>query len=385
MPITIGTSSISKPVGKSTPAATLTYSDLIKYIFYWHKVVGPLLAASRISIDTWRNSGRSSRHIHEVLRSIIVTFGEGSPRPWDTHTTLFLSHATNLRTSNAILSTVDTAITDFTPTAIHHHFTALRGIRGLGSHSYGSKVLRCLSDGHVVFDNRIENELVYTSYTEFRDDCVKIATALGLGFDPADVEGGLFVWIQLLLPPGRGHSRWAPFKNIPTAGKNIATSIAPIVPVESTDSVPPTLAPNCKSAPIGAPRGRVAVSIRNAGRAYFGIHEGPDKAGGNIGYIGKGADYALNRGGHIVAYSRLLQLLAAAGYPLPGHPPLQHVAWLAGGPPAELDLNRTIETHHLPSVPLVGHGPIPANTCARKDRNIHCAFFFLEKYFNVYY
>ncbi len=390
MAITYTSVSVSKPKGTTTPAATLAYSDLVKYIKYWHKEVGPLLAKARSTIDIWRTAGRPHKHITDVLFDIVVTFGEGKRFVWPQVNGHLLSAGE--AGANTAIAGIDSTIGTLNKPIISSHFKALRVIKGLGKPPYGSKVLRCLSDDHVVFDSRIEDELLEADYFGFRQKCSDIAAALGGGFSAADVEGGLFVWVQLLLPKGKGHARWKKY-SVKTATSGHITKITGSikndlgdlkqvdeVPTE-TKNPPPNNLPH-KVAPSSRSK-RPTISIRNAGAAFYAIHEGAHKTGVNIGYVGKGITN-LGRGGHIVAYDRLQALLALAGYPSAVYPTPLSIPPFAGKPPGTTSF--TIETHGLPIAPIGGPGntPLP-NTCLKTGRNVHSGFWFLEQFFDVIY
>ena len=170
-----------------------------------------MLEKARSSISDWRKAGCQANQISNVLYGIVVDFGEGDPRPWSTWLSPHLK-SRGPSSANTILKSIDGTIAKLDSSTITSHFTSLKGISGLGKDSYASKVLRCLSENHVVFDRRIQQELGVKTYQDFRLLCEQIATALGVGFSPADVEGGLFVWVQLLLPPKMGHHRWKKYK-----------------------------------------------------------------------------------------------------------------------------------------------------------------------------
>ena len=207
MNINIAQQTISKPKGKRTPAATVTFNQLSYYIGIWKLVVGPMLASTRNSISQWRNAGQPASQVRNVLNAIIITFGAGH-RVWP-KVDKFLKKANGSNTANKAVVTVDGNATKLSAINIISLFAQLKTIKGLGSKesfqmisgcSYASKVLRCLSDKHVVLDDLIEDELDEWFYLGFRKKCEDIGKAMSPTQLPAEVEGGLYAWLQLINP-----------------------------------------------------------------------------------------------------------------------------------------------------------------------------------------
>jgi hypothetical protein len=208
---------ISKTKGKITPAAKIDFKQLEQFIQNWNSAIGPKLAAAQNQINKWRFSPQSAPQMRDMLFGIVVTFGEGQKYVWPN----VLRHFTQVygvKTAIDALTVVDANVQNVTGINISSLFERLKAIKGLGSKkteggitkcAYASKVLRCLSDKHVVLDSLIEGELGEIFYSEFRQKCDDIGKAMNPFRSPAQVEGGLFVWLQTLKPSQRLH-RWKP-------------------------------------------------------------------------------------------------------------------------------------------------------------------------------
>lgn len=211
---------ITKPDGKRIAATAIAFVDLRNLIEIWTAEVGTMLHDARTKIDKWRKAGRPPSQIYDVLHSIVVTFGEGKARPWSTSIEKFLngSNGNNLTIANTALATIDKNLAPLTDTNILNLFGQLALIKGLGSKrhpatclisdcSYASKVLRCLSDDYVVLDDLFEKELGERYYIGFRNKCETIGRAMNPSRSPAEVEGGLYAWLQTLKSCQK-KSRW---------------------------------------------------------------------------------------------------------------------------------------------------------------------------------
>jgi hypothetical protein len=163
-----------------------------------------MLACARAEINKWRIAGQPAKQIGNVLYGVIVSFGEGNRFVWPIVKKFLSGHSA---ATNTAIKDVDKNISIITPRNISTLFAQLAKINGLGSKSYSSKVLRCLCDIHVVLDNLIESELGERIYLDFRQKCYDIGKATRPPCSPADVEGGLFVWLQILNPKQR-RRRW---------------------------------------------------------------------------------------------------------------------------------------------------------------------------------
>ncbi|HUB86264.1 MAG TPA: hypothetical protein VMB22_00115 [Verrucomicrobiae bacterium] len=211
---------ISKPTGKRIAATVVTFVNLQNFIGVWSTRVGPILNDARTKIEKWRKAGRPSSQIHDVLHGIVVIFGEGKARPWGAQIEKFLngSNGDNSTIANTALTAVDNNLTPLTETNILNLFGQLALIMGLGSKrhpatrlisdcSYASKVLRCLSDNYVVLDDLFEAELGERYYIGFRQKCEVVGKAMNPCFSAAEVEGGLYAWLQMLKSCQK-KSRW---------------------------------------------------------------------------------------------------------------------------------------------------------------------------------
>jgi hypothetical protein len=215
---------ISKPKGKRTPAANITFDELDQFIKIWNVEIGKMLACARTEINKWRIAGRPTSQIRDVLHGIVVIFGEGNRFVWPKVKT-FLS--VGQQAANGAIKNVDTNISKLTTTNILLLFQQMHLIKGLGSKhipssnlisgcSYSSKVLRCLCDDYVVLDDLFEDELGERYYIDFREKCEAIGKAMNPSRSAAEVESGLYAWLQILNPCQK-KLRWKKYQN----GKNV--------------------------------------------------------------------------------------------------------------------------------------------------------------------
>jgi hypothetical protein len=185
-----------------------------------------MLAGATSEIKKWRLARRPPGQIRDVLHGIIVIFGEGKRFVWPrVNKSLAGSGAI---AANTAITSVDNNISTITASNILSLFRHLASIKGLGKTSYASKVLRCLSDEHVVLDNMVKDELGENVYVDFRQKCEDIAKAMRPPTSPAEVESGLFAWLQILNPKQK-KIRWKQFQ----ITKTLSVSYKHMAPVPS--------------------------------------------------------------------------------------------------------------------------------------------------------
>lgn len=209
MNVNIQNKTISKLQGKRTPATTITFAQLDGFIGIWSNEVGPMLTSATSEIIKWRKAFRPPTQIRDVLHGIIVIFGEGKRFVWPRVNKSLAGDGAIA--ANTAITSVDNNISTITATNILILFRHLASIKGLGKPSYASKVLRCLSDEHVVLDNMVKDELDEHVYVDFRQKCEDVAKAMCPPRSPAEVEGGLFAWLQILNPKQK-KLRWKQFQ-----------------------------------------------------------------------------------------------------------------------------------------------------------------------------
>jgi len=126
----------------------------------------------------------------------------------------------------------------------------------------------------------------------------------------------------------------------------------------------------------------IRISVRNAGNSFYAIHEGSVGTGPNIGYVCKGMASPLSRAGDIVAYTRLQELLNAAGC---SHTPLKPRPANSphGNPPSQNGSWQLFTTDHYRHLPL-SSGSHP-ETSRHQTKRVDDGFRFLEQYFEVGY
>jgi hypothetical protein len=219
---------IGKPVGKRTPSGIITFHQLQEFINIWKVEIGPMLDSARAIINKWRKDKRPEAQIHDVLKGIVVGFGEGSRRPWPCIQRFLASpNGNNTTIANRAVTAVDGNIKKFTEANILSLFSQLAQIKGLGSKntkhtslisncSYSSKVLRSLCDDYVVLDDLFEDELGERYYIDFRQKCEAIGKAMKPFRSPAEVESGLYAWLQIL-KPCQGKLRWKKYQTTSSA------------------------------------------------------------------------------------------------------------------------------------------------------------------------
>ena len=193
---------IVKPKGKRTPAKTISFCRLRRFIHIFQTEIDVVTPVKKIQV--WEKSGFKPEDGIKVLEAIILKFGEGQ-RVWGKHSKTWIPEDVNNRLRKAYIERMCSA------EIVRSH---LRGIRGLGGLSYSTKVLRFLNPEHVVLDSILREELCLaeTDYAEFANACSRAAECLNTNITPVDVESGLFAWIQILNPNQR-KERWKRYRN----------------------------------------------------------------------------------------------------------------------------------------------------------------------------
>ena len=370
---------VHKAQGKNTPAAQIPFHCLRCYLALYNREIDTESAIKAIA--NWRNTGQKTTDVLNVLESVIVTFG-GGHRIWGKYSNYYFKH---LNLVNEQLKHI------FQKTSIYDALNAAKMIKGLGE-SYASKLLRFVSSDFVVLDSILREELCGTMpYSNFRDLCSQIATAIGL--TPVDVEASLFTFVQLAKPQQKKWM-WRQYQILNKSSGGFAVCRCPQKPAElaessvtenapklTDDASPPRpqkLEPNKKH----ETRHAYALQITNTRDVIFGIKEfnGGEKL---IGYIYKGLKD--KEAGTIIAYERLREIFSLAkvtkqpearatpdGASKFGNPTTQNTHWRA------FDVS-TYQKHPLSATAHL------ETASTKHHRKAHDAFRFLEHYFTVQY
>lgn len=193
---------INKSQGKRTPSSVIKFDELKHYIRIFKEVVDVKSPTDAVSL--WVNSGFSRDYTIEVLYSVIVRFG-GGHRNWG-------------RFHKVYISTLDDINAFLAEAYIKRHEdvdclrSILKNIKGLGSLSYSTKMLRFLNPNYVVLDSILQEELSLstTDYKIFTNNCRRIAEILNV--EPVDVESGLYAYVQIANPDQR-QKIWKQYQN----------------------------------------------------------------------------------------------------------------------------------------------------------------------------
>jgi hypothetical protein len=194
--------SIIKPQGKRTPASVIQFDELNRFIKIFKEVVDVNSPADAVAL--WVEAGYPQDQAIEILYSVIVRFG-GGHRIWG-------------RFHKVYSSTVDEVNSFLREAHIRRHEdvdslrAVLKNIKGLGSLSYSTKMLRFLNPNHVVLDSILQEEfcLSIVDYKIFATHCRRIAEILEV--DPVDIESGLYAYVQIANPAQR-QKVWKQYQN----------------------------------------------------------------------------------------------------------------------------------------------------------------------------
>lgn len=184
---------IIKPNGIRTPVSRIGFDELNQYIKIYREVVD--VQSPTVAVSAWVRNDFPEEQVAEVLYAVIVSFG-GGHRIWgrfkeEYHT---LRHEINGYLRYAYSRRNDDV------TALR---AILKNIRGLGSLSYSTKMLRFLNPDFVVLDSILKEEFCLTDsdYDTFATHCRQIAKILGV--NAVDIESGLYAYVQINNPNQR--------------------------------------------------------------------------------------------------------------------------------------------------------------------------------------
>lgn len=189
---------ITKTVGENTPESEISITLLNQLIDVFEQEI-PVQETTEV-FNMWRNNHYPADQIIGVLHAIIVEFGEGF-RIWGKHSQYFADNHVDInnRLSNLCINHNAALVDD------------LMNIKGIGP-SYATKIARFINPDYVVLDSILCAELGLTNnhYNYFLNLCNQIKEALqqqGIIRSNAQIESGIFTWVQLLKPNQRRH-RW---------------------------------------------------------------------------------------------------------------------------------------------------------------------------------
>lgn len=190
--------SITKTTGANTPESEISITILNQLIDVFEQEI-PVQATTEV-FNLWRNNHYPADRIMGVLNAIIVGFGEGF-RIWGKHSHYFADNHVDI---NNLLSNL---CVNHNPALVDD----IMQIKGIGP-SYATKIARFINPDYVVLDSILCAELGLTSndYNYFLNLCDQIKEALqgqGITRSNAQIESGIFTWVQLLKPNQRKR-RW---------------------------------------------------------------------------------------------------------------------------------------------------------------------------------
>ena len=186
-------STIKKPAGKRTPAKTIGFDELKRYINIFQEVVD--VKSPTEAIAMWAKAGYPEALAMNVLHSVIVSFG-GGHRIWGRFQKAYAASISNI---NSLLSEAYVK----RDADANQLLGLITQIKGLGGLAYSTKMLRFLNANHVVLDSILREEfcLIESDYSIFANHCREIAATLGV--TPVDVESGLYAYVQIANPNQR--------------------------------------------------------------------------------------------------------------------------------------------------------------------------------------
>ena len=184
---------IFKPEGERTPASKIPFSDLQKYLNIFSKEINTHDASEAYKL--WQTEGMKEEAIPHLLKTIIVSFGEGY-RIWGRFADYYVENAKEINTHMIAAHNAPDA---------NSALEEIRNINVLGE-SYASKVLRFINSNYVVLDSILRDEMCGNiEYQEFTDICSEIGNAINI--TPVEVESALFAFVQIANPNQR-RLRW---------------------------------------------------------------------------------------------------------------------------------------------------------------------------------
>ena len=184
---------IAKPAGKRTPASRIPFGTVKQYMQIFQEVVDVQTATK--AVDAWVRAGYPEEQVMGVLHAVIIQFG-GGYRIWGRYHALYTAATSEI---NTVLREAHLRREESVGTLRG----ILKNIKGLGSLSYSTKMLRFLNPHYVVLDSVLQDELGLSEadYHAFASHCRRIAETLGV--NPVDVESGLFAYVQIANPNQR--------------------------------------------------------------------------------------------------------------------------------------------------------------------------------------
>jgi len=189
---------VTKTAGANTPESEISIALLDQLIDIFEQEIP--VQATTLVLNNWRNNNYPADQIIDVLHAIIVMFGEGF-RIWGRHGQYYTDNYIDInhRLSNLCLN-LNAALVD-----------DIMEIKGIGP-SYATKIARFINPNYVVLDSILCAELGLTNndYNYFTNLCNQIRVALhvqGITRSNAQIESGIFTWVQLLKPHQR-KLRW---------------------------------------------------------------------------------------------------------------------------------------------------------------------------------
>ena len=175
----------------------INFPQLGKYIVAFKAVINEKSAEA--ALKKWQQSGFDENCTLEVLRSVIVDFGEGY-RIWGKFHGYYQENVCQI--NSLLKNALELAISN-----PEQSLVSIRQIKGLGGQSYSTKLMRFLNPDYVVLDSILKTELKLDKgdYEQFKQDCITIAKNIHM--TASEVESGIFAWVQIMKPTQR-KKRW---------------------------------------------------------------------------------------------------------------------------------------------------------------------------------
>jgi hypothetical protein len=193
MQVNYQTNTIEKPQGQRTPAGIIRFAELNRFIEIFKAVVD--VKSPTDAVAAWVKAGYPQDQAIELLHAVIVRFG-GGYRIWGRFHKVY---RVSVNEVNAFLAEAHQRRDE----DVDSLRAVLKNIKGLGSLSYATKMIRFLNPNYVVLDSILQEEfcLSQADYKSFVTHCRQIAERLEV--NPVDVESGLYVYVQLANPDQR--------------------------------------------------------------------------------------------------------------------------------------------------------------------------------------
>lgn len=184
---------IVKPQGKRTPTRLIQFDELNRFIGIFKEVVD--VKSPTDAVASWVKAGYPQEQAIAILHSVIVSFG-GGHRIWGRFHKVY---SVSVSEVNFFLREAHLRRDE----DIDCLRAILKNIKGLGSLSYSTKMLRFFNPNYVVLDSILQEEFCLSNadYKAFATHCRQIAAILGV--DPVDVESGLYAYVQIANPDQR--------------------------------------------------------------------------------------------------------------------------------------------------------------------------------------